>query len=81
MAVYVFAHQVEGNIIAPLVMARAIRLHPALIAVGVVLIGELLGAIGLIVAVPILAATAVFTDEVWVKPLERRYATEAAGEA
>jgi predicted PurR-regulated permease PerM len=82
MAVYVVAHQVEGNIIAPLVMARAIRLHPALIAVGVVLIGELLGAIGLIVAVPILAATVVLTDEIWVKPLERRYAAEAAtGEA
>jgi predicted PurR-regulated permease PerM len=81
MAVYVVAHQVEGNVIAPLVMARAIRLHPALIAVGVVLIGELLGAIGLIVAVPILAATVVLTDELWVKPLERRYAAEAVGEA
>jgi predicted PurR-regulated permease PerM len=81
MAVYVVAHQVEGNIIAPLVMARAIRLHPALIAVGVVLIGELLGAIGLIVAVPILAATVVLTDEIWVKPLERRHAAEAVGEA
>jgi predicted PurR-regulated permease PerM len=79
LAVYVFAHQVEGNIIAPLVMARAIRLHPALIAVGVVVIGELLGAIGLIVAVPILAATVVLTDELWVKPLERRHEMEAAG--
>jgi predicted PurR-regulated permease PerM len=79
VAVYVVAHQVEGNIIAPLVMARAIRLHPALIAVGVVLIGELLGAIGLIVAVPILAATVVLTDELWVKPLERRHQMEAVG--
>jgi predicted PurR-regulated permease PerM len=72
MAVYVVAHQVEGNIVAPLVMARAIRLHPALIAVGVVIIGDLLGAIGLIVAVPILAAVVVLTDELWTKPLERR---------
>jgi predicted PurR-regulated permease PerM len=73
VAVYVVAHQVEGNIIAPLVMARAIRLHPALIAVGVVVIGELLGAIGLIVAVPILAAAVVLGDELWVKPLEARH--------
>jgi predicted PurR-regulated permease PerM len=70
-AVYVFAHQVEGNIIAPLVMARAIRLHPALIAVGVVVIGDLLGAVGLIVAVPVLAAVAVLVDELWVKRLEQ----------
>src|SRR3954469_2752018 len=73
LAVYIVAHQVEGNIIAPLVMARAIHLHPALIAVGVLLIGDLLGAIGLIVAVPILAAPVVLGDELWVKPLERRY--------
>ena len=81
MAVYVVAHQVEGNIIAPLVMARAIRLHPALILVGVLLIGDLLGAIGLVVAVPILAAMVVLGDELWVKPLERRYPVEpeAAG--
>jgi predicted PurR-regulated permease PerM len=77
MAVYVVAHQVEGNIIAPLVMARAIHLHPALIVVGVLLIGDLLGAIGLIVAVPILAAIVVLTSELWVKPLERRYAIKA----
>jgi predicted PurR-regulated permease PerM len=71
VAVYIVAHQIEGNIIAPLVMARAISLHPALIAVGVVVMGELLGAIGLIVAVPILAALVVLTDELWAKPLER----------
>src|SRR3954453_1131211 len=73
VAVYVVAHQVEGNIIAPLVMARAIHLHPALIAVGVLLIGDLLGAIGLIVAVAIVAARVGLGDELWVKPLERRY--------
>jgi predicted PurR-regulated permease PerM len=73
VAVYIVAHQVEGNIIAPLVMARAIRLHPALIAVGVVVIGELLGPVGLIVAVPVLAAAAILVDELWVKPLEERH--------
>jgi predicted PurR-regulated permease PerM len=72
MAVYVVAHQIEGNVIAPLVMARAISLHPALIAIGVVVIGDLLGAVGLIVAVPILAAMVVLTDELWVKQLEGR---------
>ena len=72
VGVYIVAHQVEGNIIAPLVMARAIRLHPALIAVGVVVIGDLLGPVGLIVAIPILAALAVLVDELWVKRLQSR---------
>jgi hypothetical protein len=31
------------------------------------------------VAVPILAATVVLTDELWVKPLERRHEMEAVG--
>jgi predicted PurR-regulated permease PerM len=78
VGVYIVAHQIEGNIIAPLVMARAIRLHPALIAVGVVIIGDLLGAVGLIVAVPILAAAVVLTDELWAKPLEQRQRRMAA---
>jgi predicted PurR-regulated permease PerM len=73
MAVYVVAHQVEGNIIAPLVMARAVKLHPALIAVGVVVIGKLIGPIGLVVAVPILAAASILVNELWVEPLEARH--------
>jgi predicted PurR-regulated permease PerM len=70
LALYIGVHQLEGNVIIPLVYARAVKLHPALIAVGVVIIGELLGIVGLLVAVPILSLFVIGTEEIWVKPME-----------
>ncbi|HUA48378.1 MAG TPA: AI-2E family transporter [Solirubrobacteraceae bacterium] len=69
--VYVAAHQLESNVIQPLVVARTVKLHPALVAIGVVAVEQLFGFIGLLVAVPILATAAILVDELWVKPLER----------
>jgi predicted PurR-regulated permease PerM len=69
--VYVVAHQAESNVIQPLVVARTVKLHPAVVAIGVVAVEQLFGFIGLLVAVPILATASVLIDELWVKPLER----------
>lgn len=65
--VFIVVQQIEGNLTIPLVMAQTVRLHPALIAIGVVVVGQLLGIVGLFVAVPILALIVVLVDEVWVK--------------
>ena len=68
--IYVASHQIEGNVIGPLVMARAVKLHPALVAIGVVAVGELFGIIGLLVAVPIITTVKVLFEEFWVLPME-----------
>ncbi len=68
--IYVIAHQAEGNVIQPLVVARTVKLHPAVIAVGVVAVDRLFGFIGLIVAVPILATIKILIQELWVRPIE-----------
>jgi predicted PurR-regulated permease PerM len=68
--IYIVAHQVESNIIQPLVVARTVELHPALIAVGVVAVDQLFGFLGLIVAVPILATVRILVEELWIKPVE-----------
>jgi predicted PurR-regulated permease PerM len=70
LGVYLAVQQIEGNVIIPLVMSRAVRLHPAVVLIGVVLVGELLGVVGLIVAVPIISATIVIVRELWVRRLE-----------
>jgi predicted PurR-regulated permease PerM len=70
LAVFIGVHQLEGNVIIPLVMARTVRLHPAVIAVGVVVIGELFGIVGLFVAVPLLSLFVIGVEEIWVKPME-----------
>ncbi len=69
-ALYVVAHQVEGNVIQPLVVARAVKMHPAAVAVGVVAVDQLFGVVGLIVSVPILVTIKILIEELWIKPME-----------
>jgi predicted PurR-regulated permease PerM len=68
--IYIIAHQVESNVIQPLVVARNVELHPAVVAIGVVAVDQLLGFVGLIVAVPILATIKILIEELWIKPVE-----------
>ena len=70
LVVYTLVQQFEGNVIIPLVMARTVKLHPALIAIGVVVVGQLFGFVGLLVAVPVLSMLVILVEELWVKPME-----------
>jgi predicted PurR-regulated permease PerM len=69
--IYILAHQLESNIIQPLVVARTVKLHPAVVAIGVVAVDQLFGFIGLLIAVPIIATVTILADELWVKNLEQ----------
>ncbi|MEA2387175.1 MAG: hypothetical protein QOJ22_1349 [Thermoleophilaceae bacterium] len=74
LVIYMGVQQFEANVTVPLVMARAVKLHPAVIAIGVIVVGQLFGAVGLIVSVPILTSIVILVDELWVKPMEARHA-------
>ncbi len=78
LAIYIGVQQFESYITIPVVMSRTVKLHPAVIAIGVIVVGQLFGAVGLIVSVPILAAIVIMVDELWVKPMEARALAEAA---
>jgi predicted PurR-regulated permease PerM len=78
LAVYLIVQQIEGNVIVPLVMARVVKLHPALIAIGVVVVSQLFGLIGLFVAVPLISATVILAEELWIRPMESRNGARAA---
>jgi predicted PurR-regulated permease PerM len=70
LIVYVAAHEVEGNVTVPLVMSRTVQLHPAVIAIGVLVVGRLMGFAGLFVAVPVLSFITISIEEFWIKPME-----------
>lgn len=70
LAIYIVVHQLEANFVAPVVMSRAVHLHPAVIAFGVVAVGEVFGLLGLVLAVPILAMVKILVEELWVRPRE-----------
>jgi predicted PurR-regulated permease PerM len=81
--IYVVAHQVEGNLIQPVVVARTVHLHPAVVAIGVVAVDRLFGFVGLLVAVPVLVTAQILVQELWIKPMEqgrRRKLTEPSEE-
>ena len=56
-ALFVFIYQVEGHVVVPNVMANALRLHPLLVIFGLLAGAELYGIAGILVALPVLAAT------------------------
>jgi predicted PurR-regulated permease PerM len=70
LGVYLLVQQVEGNVIIPMVMSRTVKLHPAVVLIGVVLVGNLLGFAGLLVAVPIISAVVICVRELWVRRIE-----------
>lgn len=60
----VVVHVVEGNVVAPMVFQRGVNLPPVLTIISVLIVGSLVGPIGLIVAVPLLAVLLVLTRRV-----------------
>jgi predicted PurR-regulated permease PerM len=70
LVVYLAVQQFESNITIPIVMSQRTRMHPAMIAIGVVVVGQLFGFVGLFVAVPILSLLVITAEEFWVKPIE-----------
>jgi predicted PurR-regulated permease PerM len=57
LVVVLVVQQLEGNLLHPLIMGRALRLHPLAILCAVTAGGLLLGVIGALIAVPLTAVT------------------------
>jgi predicted PurR-regulated permease PerM len=60
----VVVHLIEGNIVSPLVMSKKVDLPPVLTIFAVLVMGRLLGPLGLIVALPTLAAVMVIVRRI-----------------
>ena len=57
LVVVLLVQQLEGNVLHPLIMGRALRLHPLAVLSAVTAGGLLLGVVGTLVAVPLTAVT------------------------
>ncbi len=62
----VVIHLVEGNFVAPLITSRRVEIPPVLSIMSVLVVGKLLGPVGLLVAVPTLAALLVIVRRILV---------------
>jgi predicted PurR-regulated permease PerM len=74
-ALFVFIYQVEGHVVVPNVMANALRLHPLLVIFGLLAGAELYGIAGILVALPVLAASRAiwefFSERITLEPWGR----------
>lgn len=70
LAAYLAIQAVESNVIQPIVMSQAVELHPAVVVFGLLIMGTLFGFVGLLLAVPVVAALQVLTRELWVKQMD-----------
>jgi predicted PurR-regulated permease PerM len=60
----VVVHVFEGNVVVPRVMSHRLELPPVLTIVAVLVMGQLLGPLGLVLAVPMLASTMVIVRRI-----------------
>lgn len=65
----VFTHLVEANFVHPIIMERQVNLPPVLSILSVLIMADLLGVIGLLVAVPTLATVMVIVRRIYVHRL------------
>lgn len=64
---YVLINQIEGNLITPRIQGSAVRVHPLLIFLGVIAGSRMFGAIGAIMAVPVIAVLRVVLEFFWLR--------------
>jgi predicted PurR-regulated permease PerM len=60
----VVVHLIEGNLVSPLVMSKKVDLPPVMTIMAVLIMGTLLGGLGLVVALPTLAALMVIVRRI-----------------
>ena len=62
VGLFVLLHLVDANIIQPQILGRHVRLHPVVVIVSFLFLGDLLGFVGLLLAMPVTAFLAALVD-------------------
>jgi predicted PurR-regulated permease PerM len=77
VALFVILNQIDGYIIQPMGMGHGVRMHPVVVLLAFLFLGRLLGAVGLILAVPTLVFLTTIADEMLPReaPAKERLAT------
>jgi predicted PurR-regulated permease PerM len=66
---YIVSQTIVANIVTPLIQKKMINLPPALTLISQLIMGALSGALGIILAVPLLAILIILVDELYVKKI------------
>lgn len=80
LGLYLGLHLLEGYVIYPLILRRAVHMPPALTLVSQVLLGKLMGLLGLFVAAPLTVVVVVLVKMLYVEDTLGDQAVEVPGE-
>ncbi len=69
---YLVIQFIEGNIVHPLVMSRAVSLHPVVVVFALLIMGTLFGFVGVLLAIPMVAALVVLVRELWIERMDEK---------
>jgi predicted PurR-regulated permease PerM len=69
---YLAIQSIESNLVQPVVMSRAVSLHPVVIVFALLIMGTLFGLVGVLLAVPLVAALQVLVYELWIKRMDEK---------
>jgi predicted PurR-regulated permease PerM len=67
---YAVVQFIEGNVIQPVIMNRAVSLHPTVIVFALLIMSTLFGFVGLLLAIPLIAALQVLVRELWIERMD-----------
>lgn len=65
----------EGSVITPKIQNRLVKIPPALIILGQIFAGTLIGVWGLIFATPLVLILKILIEELYIHPMQRRHAS------
>lgn len=68
---YIISQTIVSNIITPVIQKKMISIPPALTLISQLIMAALSGALGIILAVPLLSMVIIFTDELYVKKINK----------
>jgi len=66
---FIIIQQLEGNVLIPLLLQRAVEVPPALSLIGIASLGMVLGVLGVVIAEPLVAVMLVAVKMLYVAPL------------
>ena len=69
--IYIVSQTIVANIVTPLIQKKIIKLPPALTLISQLIMATLSGALGIILAVPLLAIIIILVDELYVKKINK----------
>ncbi len=72
LALFIVIHQIEGYVLIPQIMKRAVGLNPLIIIISMIIGAKLYGILGVVVSVPVVAIISVFLGDIFLREETRK---------